>query len=332
MTRLVLLGTAAGSVYTPDQVRRGSASAVVVGDAVYLVDCGEGVATRYRQAGLGPATFQHGIDHLRAIFFTHLHSDHTVGYPGLLVAGVLNGLSYVTRPIRVYGPGRRASTEATVAGRPADRVVNPQNPMPGTVDLTRGILSAYATDLNERLRSPSAANPEHVFEAHDIQLPAGTDDDPIGVPSPAMEPFVVYQDENVRVLATLVDHGPCFPAFGFRFETPDGVIVFSGDTRPSDNLVRMASGADILVHEAVSRPAMERLFMEPEARPRLDTIIGQHTTIEQVDRIAAVAQVQKLVLSPLLPPNAPDEEFVTARPEFTGPAIVGQDLAQITLR
>jgi ribonuclease BN (tRNA processing enzyme) len=102
--RLVLLGTAGGSVYYPDQRRRGMASAVVAGDAVYLIDCGEGVATRYRQAGLGPATFHHGLDNLRAIFFTHLHSDHTVGYPGILVAGVMNGLRSVTQPIQVYGP------------------------------------------------------------------------------------------------------------------------------------------------------------------------------------------------------------------------------------
>jgi ribonuclease BN (tRNA processing enzyme) len=330
-TRLVLLGTAGGSVYYPDQSRRGVASAVVVGDAVYLIDCGEGVATRYRQARLGPPGFGHGLEDLRAIFFTHLHFDHTVGYPGLLVAGFLNGLRLRTQPIHVYGPGRRSSTEAIFAGRPASVLVNPENPLPGTADLTGAILAAYATDLNERaLNQARPANPKASFDAHDIQLPPGTDD-PSGDPAPHMEPFAVYEDANVRVAATLVDHRPCFPAFGFRFETADGVIAFSGDTCANDNVVRLARGADVLVHEVISRPAMERLLVEPAARARLDGIAGRHTQVEEVGQIASAADVKKLVLSRLVPAIAIDADFEAARRTFSGEVIVGQDLDQIGL-
>jgi ribonuclease BN (tRNA processing enzyme) len=329
-TRLVLLGTAGGSIYYPGHGRRGVASAVVIGDAIYVVDCGEGVATRYRQAGLGPPGSGHGLEDLRAIFFTHLHSDHTLGYPGLLVAGFQNGLRYQTRPIQVYGPGRRGSIEALFAGRPAGVLVNSENPMPGTVHLTRGILAAYATDLNERaLRQARSANPDASFDAHDIQLPAGTDDDPSGDPAPEMEPFAVYEDANVRVTATLVDHRPCFPAFGFRFETSDGVIVFSGDTRPNGNVVRLARDADVLVHEVVSRPAMERLLPGPQARAQLDVIVGYHTEVEEVGQIASAAGVKKLVLSPVLPPTAVAEDFEAARETFAGEVVVGHDLDQV---
>ena len=130
--------------------------------------------------------------------------------------------------------------------------------------LTRAILNAYASDLNERaLRQGRPANPEVSFDVHEFQLPPGADDDPSGDPAPEMEPSAIYEDANVRVTATLVDHRPCFPAFGFRFETPDGVIAFSGDTRPTGNVVRLAHDADILVHEVISRPAMERLMPEP---------------------------------------------------------------------
>lgn len=329
-SRLVLLGTAGGSSYYPDQWRRGVASAVVVGDAAYLVDCGEGVGLGYRQAGLGPAAFGHGLDNLRAIFFTHLHSDHTVGYPGLLVAGFLNGLRHRTEPIKVYGPGRRGST-ATLFGDIATGVlVNPENPLPGTVDLTRGILAAYATDLNERaLRYAQPVNPETSFEVHDIELPPGTDVDPSGDPAPEMEPFVVYEDANVRVTAALVDHRPCFPAFGFRFDTPNGAVVFSGDTRPNDNLIRLARRADILVHDVVSRQALERMLPEPAARARLDAIVGYHTMVEEVGRIASAAGVKTLVLSPVLPPNATDDDFRAAGLGFAGLVILGRDLDQI---
>jgi len=329
-SRLVLLGTAGGSAYYPDQWRRGVASAVVVGDAAYLIDCGEGVGLGYRQSGLGTGAFGHGLDNLRAIFFTHLHSDHTVGYPGLLVAGFLNGLRHRTEPIKVYGPGRRGSTEALFGGLLPGVLVNPENPMPGTVDLTRGILAAYATDLNERaLRYARPVNAQTSFEVHDIELPPGTDDDPSGNPAPEMEPLVVYEDANVRVTATLVDHRPCFPTFGFRFDTPNGAIVFSGDTRPNDNLTRLAGHADILVHEVVSRQAMERMLPEPAARERIDAIVGYHTMVEEVGRIASAASVKTLVLSPLLPPNAADEDFRAAGLDFAGLVILGRDLDQI---
>jgi ribonuclease BN (tRNA processing enzyme) len=329
-SRLVLIGTAGGSSYYPNQWRRGVASAVVVGETVYLVDCGEGVGLGYRQAGLGPAAFGHGLDNLRAIFFTHLHSDHTVGYPGLLVAGFLNGLRNRTDPIKVYGPGRRGSTEVLFRDLPNGVLVTPENSMPGTVDLTRGIQAAYAADLNERaLRYARPVNPESSFEVHDIELPPGTDDDPSGDPAPQMEPFVVYEDANVRASATLVDHRPCFPTFGFRFETPDGVVVFSGDSRPNDNLIRLARDADILVHEVVSRQAMERMLPEPAARARLDAIVGYHTMVEEVGRIASAASVKTLVLSPVLPPNATDEDFRAAGLGFAGLVILGQDLDQI---
>ena len=328
----LLLGTAGGSVYYPDQWRRGMASAVVVGDAVYLIDCGEGAATRFRQAELGPSGFRHGFDNLRAIFFTHLHSDHTVGYPGILVAGLFNGVTNVAKPVQVFGPGQGVLTDPPISERAPSRVVNPQNPMPGTVDLTRGIFAAYARDLNERLRSPTALNPETLFDPHDIVLPAGADADPSGQPSPEMDPFAIYEDENVRVTATLVDHRPCFPAFGFRFDMSDGSIAFSGDTRPTDNVVRLSRNTQILVHEVVCRPALDRALTEPALRARLDAIVGYHTTVEEVDRVASVVRPRVLVLSPVMPPNVAEHEFRAAAPTFTGEVVVGQDLDQITVR
>ena len=331
-TRLVLLGTAGGSVYYAEQSRRGVGSAVVIDGSIYLIDCGEGVAARYRQAGLGPPGFTHGLEDLQAVFFSHLHSDHTIGYPGLLVAGFLNGLRNRTEPIQIYGPGPRVSVQDMFADRPANILVNPQNPMPGTADLTRDLLAAYATDLNERaLRRGSGANPEASFDARDIQLPAGIEYELGGDPAPEMEPFAVHEDANVRVLATLVDHRPAFPAFGFRFETPDGVIVFSGDTRPTHNVIRLARGADILVHEVIAVPAMERLLVEPAARARLGDIASSHTAADAVGSVASAAGVTKLVLSPVLPPTADDSDFDIVRATFAGEIVVGRDLDQIAV-
>jgi ribonuclease BN (tRNA processing enzyme) len=65
-----------------------------------------------------------------------------------------------------------------------------------------------------------------------------------------MEPFTVVDDGVVMVSAVLVPHGPVFPAFAFRF-TPEGSVVFSGDTAASENVVRLVHGADVLVHEVI---------------------------------------------------------------------------------
>src|SRR5687768_17404620 len=54
----------------------------------------------------------------------------------------------------------------------------------------------------------------------------------------------VMADDNLRVTATLVDHPPVVPSFAYRFDAVDRSIVISGDTAPSQNLVKLAAGAD----------------------------------------------------------------------------------------
>lgn len=81
-TRLLLLGTAGGPTYWPNTNRRSTSSALVVGDAVYLVDCGDGVGKRLQEA-LEPPDARATMKTLRALFLTHLHSDHVVDYPNV---------------------------------------------------------------------------------------------------------------------------------------------------------------------------------------------------------------------------------------------------------
>ena len=69
----------------------------------------------------------------------------------------------------------------------------------------------------------------------------------------------VIADDNVKVTATLVDHPPVVPAFAYRFDAADRSIVISGDTAPSQNLVKLAAGADVLVHSVMYPPAIDRL-------------------------------------------------------------------------
>jgi ribonuclease BN (tRNA processing enzyme) len=68
----------------------------------------------------------------------------------------------------------------------------------------------------------------------------------------------VTQDENVKVSAIFVEHPPVKPGFAYRFDFKDRSIAFSGDTAPLDGVAEMAEGADVLVHERMHVPAVEK--------------------------------------------------------------------------
>ncbi len=115
---------------------------------------------------------------------------------------------------------------------------------------------------------------------------------PTGDTAPAMAPFPVMADERVRVSAILVPHGPVFPSFAFRFDTAHGSVTFSGDTRLSDNVITLAAGSDLLVHEALGDPP--RAGLPPAV---LNHMLESHTLITQVGAVAEKAHAPHLVLT-----------------------------------
>ena len=145
---------------------------------------------------------------------------------------------------------------------------------------------------------------------------------------------VVLEDENVKVTAALVDHPPVVPSFGYRFDAPDRSIVISGDTKPSQNLIELARGADVLVHDALYPPAIDRLVAGVANATSLKaSIMSHHTTAEDAGRVAQAAGVKTLVLSHLVPaedPNVTDQMWIdAASAHFKGRVIVGKDLLEI---
>jgi ribonuclease BN (tRNA processing enzyme) len=315
----------------------GISSAVAVGDRVYMVDCGDGVGFRYHQTDLavGP-TAATVLNRLWAVFLTHLHSDHVIDYPNLPLFGLFAGLQQPRAPVPAYGPGNRGRLpDVLPPGRPAPPVIAPANPTPGTVEMTELLYQAFATDLNDRLRDSGAPDPHTRWEPHDIPLPAGAND-PTRHPPPRVAPFGVYEDDRLRVTATLVDHGQVFPTFGFRFDTDDGSVVFSGDTAPSENLIELAQGTDILVHEVIDRAYVQALFGQPPFTPEVqaivDHLLGAHTTIEDVGKVAERAGARTLVLNHFVPANNPPERWLGAQQGFSGQLVVGEDLMQIGVK
>jgi ribonuclease BN (tRNA processing enzyme) len=104
--------------------------------------------------------------------------------------------------------------------------------------------------------------------------------------------------------------------------------VISGDAAPSDALVALAKGADVLVHEALWAPAAPGAPGSPLRKHIMDS----HTTVEDAGRIAARAGVKTLVLSHFVPTDnmPPDDDLVAAaRTTFAGKIVVGRDLLEL---
>jgi ribonuclease BN (tRNA processing enzyme) len=144
----------------------------------------------------------------------------------------------------------------------------------------------------------------------------------------------VMKDANLTVTCTVVDHPPVVPAFAYRFDAPDRSIVISGDTSPSDNLIALAKGADVLVHSVMYPSAVERMVARvPNAAMLKDSILAHQTSAEDAGRIAQSAGVKTLVLSHFVPPDDPqvtDQMWSdAARSRFGGTVIVGRDLLEI---
>jgi len=176
------------------------------------------------------------------------------------------------------------------------------------------------------------------YEAYDIRMRESDEH------RPPLRPLIrthelsgggpVMDDGRMRVSAAKVVHPPIDLALAYRFDAPDRSIVISGDTRPTDTLIRLAKGADVLVHEAMMPDRVVQLVGSlPNGQELARSVLSHHTSAEQAGEVAAAAGVKMLVLSHLVPaedPAVPDAEWIAAaRRHYSGPIVVGRDLMQI---
>lgn len=326
--RVVTLGTAGGPRWwTGDTAgeRAGIATAVVVGDAIYIVDAGHGVGRQLMLAGLP-------INSLRGIFITHMHSDHTIDLGSLAVFGLFT-FRDGQRPVRLIGPGDRGALPP-VSPRAAEppSPIFPLTPTPGITDMFTNLMKAHATDLNDRILDALRPSPFDYFIPEDISIPEATYH-PNTNPTPAgMEPFQVYQDELVTVTATLVEHPPVAPAFAFRFDTASGSVTISGDTAPSENLVRLARNTDLLLHEAIDFDWVHRTYASSGSevgQASIDHHRKSHTSPEDAVDIANRAGALTLALHHLVPGTTPRAVWERAGTQFNGTFLIPDDLDSI---
>jgi ribonuclease BN (tRNA processing enzyme) len=279
-TRLILLGTGGGP--RPRKTRIPTSQVILVNNAAYVIDCGNGVAIQLARGGVA-------LNALRHVFITHHHSDHNADYGNLLLIAWASGLQ---SRVDTWGP-------------------------PPLARMTRLFYEMNAYDIKRSIADEGRVPLVPLVHPHELT-----------------QNGIVLRDDNVVVKCALVDHPPVTPALAYRFDSRDRSIVISGDTRRSDALIRLAQGADVLVHEVLFASAVERLVAPlPNAVALKKSILSHHTSVEDAGRIAEAAGVKTLVLSHFVPAedaNITDQMWIdAARVGFKGQIIVGKDLMEI---
>jgi ribonuclease BN (tRNA processing enzyme) len=202
----------------------------------------------------------------------------------------------------------------------------------GVEALVKGAIAYLTPNAEVRWSEGKRIKMEQVFRGHDVA------------------PGAIYQDANVRVIATENTHfnfPPESPAHGkyrsysYRFETPGRTVVFTGDTGPSKALEQLAKGADLLVTEVnVTQEVIElqkrngswQAKSPAEQEAWIRHMNEEHITPEQVGQLAAAAGVKTVVLTHFTPTvnrNDDYQRFVDAtKKHYSGPVVLAKDLMQ----
>jgi len=175
----------------------------------------------------------------------------------------------------------------------------------GIVEMAENLLNAYKEDIEYRVNGSEGANK-------------------LGwqVDATAVQKGLIYEDENVSVEAFPVKHGTWTNAFGYRFTTPDRVIVVSGDTTPKSNLEEYTQDVDILVHQAYSAAGLEN---SPPAWQ--EYMRSNHTSAIELAELASQVNPELLVLYHVLFMGSNEDELISEiRQQFSGDVIIASDL------
>ena len=255
--RIVVVGS---SGPLPVRDRAKPCIAIQAGGALYLVDVGP-------ESTENMMTWRLPVGAARAVFLTHLHSDHI----GDL--GEFNMQSWVQgreRPLALVGPA-------------------------GVDKAARGFNLAYENDHvfrrahheHDGSRFPIAAG---LIEPKVIRIPAGA------------PTAVAWRDGDLTVTAIRVSHDPVSPAFGYRFDYRGRSVSISGDTRKWPAFAEASRGVDVMLHEAQNEAMTRQLSQalkgmgNARASAMMADTLSYHTTPVEAADIARAAGAKRLVL------------------------------------
>lgn len=293
---IMLLGTHGGPGLTKE--RSEPASLLIVDGRPYLIDCGIGAMRRLLEAGVASPTIE-------AIFITHDHPDHALGLADVLENDFLSvdfGAPRGSRKFDVYGPP----------------------PVPELVDAAYNYIQvSFSTFAAEKLGASTLINP---FVAHVVDHDG-----------------MVYEDDKIRVTAAENTHFQLMPAkyrarmksFAYRFETPYGAIVFTGDTGPSAAVEKLAAGAEVLVSEVIDLGGAANVTRTMPSSAEQSALAAhmrmEHLPTKDLGEMATKARVKSVLMTHFVGSGSA-EQFVTGvKKYYAGPVFAGEDLARYCL-
>lgn len=267
--RLVFLGT--GGSY-PSPKRNVTSVALEFKGDIYLLDCGEGTQRQMMRSSLS-------FMDVKKVFLTHFHGDHFLGLPGLIQSMKLNDRS---EPLDVYGP-RGTTTLLGVLTKLGyfnpNFEVRSHDLLPGAV-LTFEDLSVSTVSADHNIPALAYAIKEHDKPGR-FDKPKALE---LGVPEGPLFGRI-QRGQTVEVGGKLIHPGDILgpPRRGRK-------VVFSGDTRPTADILEASKEADVLIHEGTLDPSMSDVALE-----------RGHSSVAHAAEIARKAGVRKLFIVHLSP-------------------------------
>lgn len=274
---------------TPTPTRFGSAHVIEVAGEYLMFDCGPAATHKLVQAGLFPTK----VDYL---FFTHHHFDHDVDYPCFLLCRWDQSIGK-EHQLRVYGP--------TLTETITERIL--------------GETGAFAHDWKARVNHPLS---QRVYVNRGGTLPRK----PPSVIAKDVGPGLVHSGRDWEVISAPAEHvQPFLDSLAYRVNSPEGSVVFTGDTQPCDSVIGLARGADMLLCMC---------WDDQECMVQSGENFGQCGTIGAAE-MAREAGVKKLVLvhvGPHLASHGPMEKGIgDVRRIFDGEIIFAEELMSLRL-
>lgn len=186
----------------------------------------------------------------------------------------------------------------------------------GTKALMDGLQHAYEWDIETRVVDQKLSR------------------DDVAVVVTEFSEGVLYDVDGVKVTAFEVNHGDAVkPAFGFRVDYAGRSVTISGDTRFNENLIKYATGTDVLIHQVAM--AREELLKSSKA---VQLILAHHTKPDEAGVVfsrthpkLAVYYHFSLQGSPKIPPPTEKDVLELTRKTYSGPLVLGEDLMQFSI-
>lgn len=288
----------------PTAERGLAAVALKRGRELLLFDCGEGTQRQMVRGGLSPLK-------LDAVFLTHFHGDHFLGLPGLVQTMSLMDRE---RKLEIYGPPGIRERIGALLQIPLYTLmfeVELRELEPGE-ELRRGGYSIHTCELDHNV-------PGLAYALVEDERPGRFD--PGKAKELGVEPGPDFSRLQAGEEVKLPGGGVVKPGQVMGPPRPGRKLVYANDTKPSERVVELARGADVLIHDCTLANDLEERALE-----------SGHSTPKLAAGVARKAGVRKLVLVHVSPRYSDASELLEQAKEVFPNSVVAHDLMELEVR